>query len=147
DGHSVLTTTETLVAVFPDFDQNRGIRRLLVDDYDGHPTDIEVQSVTDGDGNPRNYETDSDDEFLELTIADDGVYVHGEQTYVITYTQRNVTRFFADTDADEFYWDTNGNGWAQPFGQVTATVRLGADLMAAHNGNVAAFQGREGDNT
>ena len=26
---SMLTTTETLVAVFPDFDQNRGIRRAI----------------------------------------------------------------------------------------------------------------------
>ncbi|MHA6670172.1 DUF2207 domain-containing protein [Homoserinimonas sp. A447] len=145
DGHSLLTTTETLVAVFPDFDQNRGIRRLLVDDYDGHPTDIEVQSVTDENGDPRHYETDTEDEFLELTIADDGVYVHGEQTYVITYTQRNVTRFFADTDADEFYWDTNGTGWGQPFGEVTATVTLDAGLLAALNGNVAAFTGREGE--
>lgn len=144
DGRSVLTTTETLVAVFPEFDQNRGIRRLLVDDYDGHPTDIEVQSVTDENGNPRHYETDGEDGFLEVVIADDDVYVHGEQTYVITYTQRNVTRFFADTDADEFFWDTNGTEWGQPFGEVTATVTLDADLMAAHNGNVAAYQGQEG---
>ncbi|HEU4807649.1 MAG TPA: DUF2207 domain-containing protein [Homoserinimonas sp.] len=146
EGRSVLTTTETLVAVFPDFDQNRGIRRLLVDDYDGHPTDIELQSVTDEAGNPRHYETETDDGFLELTIADDGVYVHGEQTYVITYTQRNVTKYFSDTDADEFYWDTNGTGWSQPFGEVTATVTLDADLMAAHNGNVAAVAGRAGEN-
>ena len=145
DGRSVLTTTETLVAVFPDFDQNRGIRRLLVDDFDGHPTDIRVQSVTDENGNPRHYETDTDDEFLEVTIADEGVYVHGKQTYVITYTQHNVTRFFGDTDADEFYWDTNGTGWAQPFGEVTATVTLSPDLMAARNGNVAAYRGVEGE--
>jgi uncharacterized membrane protein YgcG len=145
DGRSVLTTTETLVAVFPEFDQNRGIRRLLVDDYDGHPTDIELLSITDENGTPRHYETDSDDEFLAVTIADDDVYVHGEQTYVITYRQHNVTRFFASTDADEFYWDTNGTGWRQPFGTVTATVTLDADLMAAHNGNVAAYRGQEGE--
>jgi uncharacterized membrane protein YgcG len=144
EGHSVLTTTETLVAVFPDFDQNRGIRRLLVDDYKGQPTDIRVQSVTDENGNPRNYETETDDGFLELTIADDGVYVHGEQTYVISYTQRHVTRYFENTDADEFYWDTNGTDWGQPFGEVTATVILGADLMAALDGNVTAVSGREG---
>jgi uncharacterized membrane protein YgcG len=144
DGHSLLTTTETLVAVFPDFDQNRGIRRLLVDDYQGQPTDIRVLSVTDEDGTPRGYETDTDDGFLELTIADDGVYVHGEQTYVITYTQRHVTRYFQNTDADEFYWDTNGTDWGQPFGEVTATVILGADLMAALDGNVTAVSGREG---
>ncbi len=99
----MLTTTETLVAVFPDFDQNRGISRLLIEDYQGQPSDIRVQSVTDEDGNPRGCETDTDDGFLELTIADDGVYVHGEQTYVITYIQRHVTRYFQNTDADELY--------------------------------------------
>jgi uncharacterized membrane protein YgcG len=143
DGHSVLTTTETLVADFPEVDQNRGIRRELVEEYDGHPTDLTVQSVTDEDGNPRHYEAETEDEFLVLTIADDA-YVHGKQTYVITYTQHNVTRYFSNTDADEFYWDTNGTGWRQPFGTVTATVTLDADLMAAHNGNVAAYSGREG---
>ena len=145
EGHSVLTTTETLVAVFPEFDQNRGIRRLLVRDYDGHPTDLRLQAVTDENGNPRHYETDGEGDFLEVVIADDDVYVHGEQTYVITYTQHNVTRFFADTAADEFYWDTNGTGWAQPFGEVTATVTLDPDLMAAHNGNADAVFGRKGE--
>lgn len=144
EGHSVLTTIETLVAVFPDFDQNRGIRRLLVDKYDGHPTGIQVQSVTDEQGNGRHYESESDDGFLELTIAGDE-YVHGQQTYVITYTQHDITRFFADTEADEFYWDTNGTGWQQPFGEVTATVILGADLMTKLNGNVDAASGGEGE--
>jgi uncharacterized membrane protein YgcG len=141
EGHSLLTTTETLVAVFPEFDQNRGIRRLLVDDYNGHPTDIELHSVTDGEGNPRHFEAETDDDNLVVTIADDDVYVHGEQTYVITYSQRYVTRYFSDTEADEFYWDVNGTDWTQPFGEVTATVTLTPDLMAAHNGNVDAVSG------
>ena len=130
DGRSLLTTTETLVAVFPDEDQNEGIARALVDNYDGHPVDLEVMSVTDENGEPRAYEVDSDDEFLIVTIRDEGTYVHGEQTYVITYRQHNVTRFFADTDADEFYWDTNGTGWAQSFGRVTARVLFSDDFEA-----------------
>jgi uncharacterized membrane protein YgcG len=145
DGHSLLTTTETLVAVFPEHDQNRGIRRLLVDEYDGHPTDVRVQSVTDENGNPRTFETDEDGDFLEVTIADDDVYVRGEQTYVITYTSHYVTKDF--DELDEFYWDVNGTDWAQPFGEVTATVVLDPDLMAAHNGNAAAYRGQEGDGT
>src|SRR5690554_1376751 len=145
DGHSLLTTTETLVAVFPEFDQNRGIRRLLVDEYDGHPTDIQVQSVTDENGDPRAFEAEADGGFLELTIADDGVYVHGEQTYVITYTSHYVTRDF--NDHDDFFWDVNGTDWAQSFGEVTATVVLDADLMAAQNGNFAAYKGQQGDTT
>src|SRR5690606_19022635 len=145
NGHSLMTTTETLVAVFPEFDQNRGIRRLLVDEYDGHPTHIWVQSVTDEAGNPRTFETDEDGGFLELTIADDHVYVHGEQTYVITYTSHYVTKHF--DELDEFYWDVNGTDWAQQFDEVTATVVLDPDLMAAHTGDAAAYRGNEGDNT
>ena len=102
DGRSVLTTTETIVAEFPEIDQNQGIVRALVDNFDGHPVDIEVTSVTDENGEPREYELDNDDEFLLVTVRDEGTYVHGSQTYVITYTQHNVTRSFDDTGVEEF---------------------------------------------
>jgi len=141
-GRSTLTTVETFVAVFPE-DQNRGIRRAIPERYQGAPTDIEVVSVTDGEGNPRPYSTELDDEFLLVTSAADG-FVSGEQTYVFTYTQRNVTRFFANTDDDEFYWDTNGVGWDQPFGSVTARVHVADHLAPALTGDLACYRGPEG---
>ena len=52
EGRSTLRTVETLVALFPDFDQNRGILRALVNTYQGHPTDISIVSVTDENGTP-----------------------------------------------------------------------------------------------
>ncbi|WP_314148703.1 DUF2207 domain-containing protein, partial [uncultured Leifsonia sp.] len=143
DGHSTLTTVETLVARFPQTDQNHGIRRQLVEDYDGHPTGLTVVSVTDEKGAPRPYESDSGDGILTLTIAADD-YVHGEQTYVITYRQTNVTRYFADTGDDEFYWDANGTAWAQPFERVTATVHLGPGLAEALQGEASAYRGPQG---
>lgn len=142
-GHSTLTTVETLVARFPETDQNHGIRRELVEDYDGHPTGLQVVSVTDGHGTPRPYTTDSDDGVLSLTIAAKE-YVHGEQTYVITYRQTDVTRHFADTGDDEFYWDVNGTDWAQPFDRVTATVHLGPGLAEALQGQPSAYRGAQG---
>ena len=144
DGRSVLRTTETLVAEFPDRDQNRGIRRQLPRDYDGHPTGLRVLSVTDGSGAPRAYETDSDDGALVLTIADEDAYVRGEQTYVIEYEQHDVTRAYSDTDADEFYWDVNGLDWAQPFGRVTATVEIAPELLPRLTGGADAAAGPEG---
>ncbi|WP_316299835.1 DUF2207 domain-containing protein, partial [Clavibacter michiganensis] len=144
DGRSVLRTTETLVAEFPDRDQNRGIRRELVRDYDGHPTGIRVLSVTDGEGVPRGFDSDSDDGALVLTIADDDAYVRGEQTYVIEYEQHDVTRAYADTAADEFYWDVNGLGWAQPFGRVTATVEIAPGLLPRLTGGADAAAGPAG---
>ena len=145
---SELLTTETLVAVFPEFDQNRGIRRAIPLDYDGHPTDIRVESVTDEDGTPRSYEVAEDEngEFLLITIAADD-YVHGEQTYVIRYHQQNVTLQPDDAPIDEFYWDVNGTGWAQPFGRVRAEVRMSPDVAAGMNGDTACYRGWSGSGT
>jgi uncharacterized membrane protein YgcG len=148
DGRSVLETTETLVAVFPEFDQNRGIRRAIPLDYDGHPTDLEIRSVTDAAGNPRHYDAaeDDDGEFLLVTIAGDD-YVHGTQTYVIEYRQRNVTHVPDDAAIDEFYWDVNGTGWAQPFARVSAELRLSDDVARGFDGDVACYRGWSGSTT
>ncbi len=145
DRRSVLETTETLVAQFPAFDQNRGIRRAIPLDFDGHPTDLVVESVTDATGAPRAYETESDEEgeFLLVTVrADD--FVHGEQTYVITYRQRNVTFEPVDAAIDEFFWDVNGTGWLQTFGSVRAELRLSPDLVDAFTGDAACYRGSSG---
>jgi len=148
EGRSTLTTVETLVAVFPDFDQNRGILRALVATYDGHPTDIEVVSVTDENGVAREWHEADDDEgtgdsdFLELAIVG-ADYLRGEQTFVITYEQHNVTRFAGDAGVDEFYWDVNGLGWNQPFGSVSATVSIPADLADTFVGEESCYMGGE----
>ncbi len=147
DGRSRLRTVETLVAVFPDYDQNRGIRRALVPEYKGHTTDLDIVSVTDEDGTPRDFDAETDDEgFFVLTIAvPQGQYVHGEQTYVIEYTQSDVTATSTDladgVTRDEFYWDVNGTGWRQPFGEVSATVRVHAELVPALTGEAFCYYG------
>ena len=62
DGASTLKVVETFVAVFPETDQNRGMKRVIPDSYNGQPLDPTVLSVTDGQGRPRPFETDSDDD-------------------------------------------------------------------------------------
>lgn len=144
-GRSTLFTVEKLVAIFPDADQNRGIIRAIPTEYDNHNTHIDVKSVTDGKGNPRSFSMGKDGEFTTITIAvPQGQYVHGTQTYVITYTQVDVTKYFADTNDDEFYWDTNGTGWDQPFGSITARVHLDSALVGALTGKTACYFGYEG---
>ena len=128
EGHSTLTTVETLVAQFPDFDQNQGVLRYLPEDYQGHPTDIpcsrsSTRTATRGRGPPSPRTGSS-----SMKLGEEGTYVHGKQTYVVTYTQKNVTQYFSNTDADEFYWDTNGTDWPQPFGVLTARVHVPAAL-------------------
>ncbi|MCW4386199.1 DUF2207 domain-containing protein [Salinibacterium sp. SYSU T00001] len=144
EGHSTLRVVETIVAVFPDFDQNRGIIRTIPDRYDGHPINLEIASVTDETGEPVEYEEDSGDDSVELALGGDD-YVHGEQTYVIEYTAEHVTRHYADTEADEFYWDVNGTEWAQPFREVSATVHLEEGLEEQLTGNVTAVWGFENE--
>lgn len=146
DGHSSLETTETIVARFPEIDQNRGIRRAIPTHYDGHPTELNVESVTDENGAARSFETEEEDDFLLVTIAADD-YVHGPQTYVITYSQENVTLFPDDADDEEFYWEVNGTGWDQPFGQVSATLQVDSAIAPKLTGDTACFQGTENSAT
>ena len=58
-----------------------------------------------------------------------------------------MTRFFADTNDDEFFWDTSGTGWAQ-------LVRFGVGARAHPDGTRgplmfqnACYQGYEGSTT
>jgi uncharacterized membrane protein YgcG len=145
DGHSTLATTETLVARFPESDQNRGIRRVIPTHYRGQPTGLTIDSVTDETGAALEYETDDDDddtgaEYISITIADED-YVHGEQTYVIGYHQKHVTLFPEDSATEEFYWEVNGTGWAQPFDEVSATLRVAPELVPKLTDQAACYQG------
>jgi len=140
DEHAKLTTTETIVAQFPQIDQNRGIVRAIPQYYGDVDVDPQVVSVTDQNGTPVHYEASRDGDFYDLALGTDA-YVHGATTYVITYTQRDTIRAFSDTDSDEFYWDVNGTGWAQPFAEVSARLEVPADLAPSLSGHQACYQG------
>jgi hypothetical protein len=135
NGVATLTTTEHLVALFPEYDQNRGIERLLIDGVGDQDTDLDVVSVTDGEGEPIEFEvTDDGGSVVSVVMAGDA-FVHGRQEYVLTYSQRNV---ITEADGVEyFHWVVNGSGWQQPFGRVSARVELAdgiADGLAATSG-------------
>lgn len=154
DRRSTLRVTETLVAEFPSFDQNHGIVRDIPSTYDGHPVHLRIVSITDGAGTKRAYDESSvqvdGGSFLELKIGDPGGidrYVHGRQTFRIVYTADDVTRHFANTHDDEFYWDVNGTGWEQTFGTVSATVVLGDGLASRLTGKASCYQGAAGSDT
>ena len=143
DGTSRVTVVETFVAVFPETDQNRGMRRVIPESYDGAPLHPHLVSITDENGRERAAETDSDDGDYSMTSrADD--FVHGAQTYVFTYTLENAVRFYAGTGVDEFYWNVIGAEWRQPFGQVSATVRVDPELAATMTGAGSCYAGAQG---
>ncbi|MEO8260998.1 MAG: DUF2207 domain-containing protein [Pseudolysinimonas sp.] len=144
--HAALDVVETAVAVFPAFDQNRGIIRSIPDYYGDVYLDTTVLGVTDENGDDVYYEVQNDGGFTILLLGDDS-YVHGVTTYVIHYTQVDTIRYFADTDDDEFYWDVNGTGWDQPFGEVSATLTVDPEITAAMTGQNACYEGAENSTT
>jgi hypothetical protein len=142
DGLSGLRVVESFTAVFPETDQNEGMRRVIPDTYQGLPLRPHLVSVTDAAGDDVwDVETDGVDGGLEIVARGDG-YVHGVQTFVFTYELDNVVHDFEDTGL-ELYWDVNGVGWAQPFGEVTARVHIGADI-AETVGDAACYAGSQG---
>ncbi|MBX3099721.1 MAG: DUF2207 domain-containing protein [Salinibacterium sp.] len=140
DGTSRLHVVETIVAVFPDFDQNRGIVRAIPTDYDGVDLRTTVESVVDENGDSVPYDITNTGSFLEVALGTDA-FVHGATTYVISYWQENVVRSFSDTNSDEFYWDINGTGWQQPFGSVTGVLHVDPTLESSLSGNTACYAG------
>jgi uncharacterized membrane protein YgcG len=147
DRHAALDVTETAVAIFPSFDQNHGVVRSIPDYYGDVFLHTTVLGVTDENGNDRPYSVSEDGGFTIILLGDPEVFVHGDQTYVVHYTQVDTIRHFADTGDDEFYWDVNGTGWEQPFGEVGAQVQLDdPELQSALSGNNACYQGPDGSN-
>ena len=147
DGTAQLRAVETLVAVFPEFDQNRGIVRDIPTEYRRVPIGVTIVSVTDDAGRAVPYErsawTDADGtDFVSLALGTDA-FVHGRTTYVIEWTAHDVVATF--DDGQEFYWDVNGTGWGQRFGSVTATLHLSPDLRDAFDGRTACFFGYAGE--
>jgi hypothetical protein len=138
DGHAHLHVVETIVAVFPDFDQNKGFYRDIPEYRHGVQLHTAVTSVVDEFGQPVPYTTEYYYDFFSVGLGDD-TYVHGRQTYVITYDQVDVVEAFADTGADEFYWDVNGTGWAQPFGRTSMTLTVDPSLVPALTGATACY--------
>lgn len=140
---SKLAVTETIVAEFPQTDQNHGIERVIPTRYDGHPVSLKIESVTNG-RDKLEYSTYESGGNTVLRIGDPDAYVHGTQRYQITYQQRDVTKFFADTGDDEFYWDTNGTDWRVPIEKLTVTLQVDDSLKTALSGENACYQGATG---
>lgn len=140
-GHSTLAATETFVADFPEYDQNRGIVRMMPRGYLGVNLQTRIESVTDAEGAPVPYEVDtSESDKIILALGGDD-YVHGLQTYRISYTQADVTRYFDNTDTDEFYRDSIGVQLRQDVRDARMSIIVEPELIPALNGEAACYRG------
>lgn len=142
DRTSKLVVEEKIVAEFPSFDQNHGIERAIPKKYKNHPLDLKVEKVTRVDGAPWDFSTSTQNDNLVLRIGDPDTYVHGQQTYLISYSMRYVTANFSDHD--EFYWDVNGDQWRQSFGKVVARLHVPGELAAELHLQAKCFTGEFG---
>jgi hypothetical protein cdivTM7_00659 len=139
ENRSTLAATWRITAHFLP-NQNRGIAPIFVKKYDNHPTNFSLQSVTDEQGKTLEYNWNGD----ELRIGKKDVYVQGEKTYVIKFTQRDVTKHYDNTGRDEFYWDVIGNEWRVPMQNVRVSVKFDESLQAALRGEVFCYVGKQG---
>ena len=136
DNRSILKTTETITADFPP-DQNHGITRQFVKKYDGHATDFTLESVKDEHGVDLEYHQNGS----TLRIGNKNAYVSGTKTYVITYTQRDVTRYYSDTQKDEFYWNAIGVDSPVPVASAVVTLKLDTALAGKAKTNIQCYYG------
>ena len=142
DNRSKLEATWRITANFPP-NQNRGIAPVFVKRYDDHSTNFSLQSVTDENGTPLEYSWNDD----ELRIGNKNTYVEGEKTYIIKFTQRDVTKNYGDTGRDEFYWDVIGDEWRVPMENVQISVKLDESLVASRQGKAFCYVGNRGSMT
>ncbi len=139
---SKLKVTETIVAEFPNINQNHGIERAIPDEYKDNNLDLRIDSVKKEDGTNWNYSEKKTSGNKVLRIGDADKYVQGRQVYIIRYSLRDVITFYPDHD--EFYWDINGDQWSQQFGSVSATIHLPNDLASKISLEPKCFTGTYG---
>ena len=80
DGRSRLKVVETFTAEFPHFDQNKGVVRAIPNEYDGHPVDVRVESLTCNGQSEPIYSQEQRNRNTAISSGTDE-YVHGDQTY------------------------------------------------------------------
>lgn len=142
DGRARMHVTETLVARFPDVDQNRGIVRGLPTGYEGARLDTRILSMTDENGADVPYETETDDGVLYVLTGDDD-YVQGLTTYVIEYAMSDVI-LAADDGVDEFYWDLLPLDSTQAIESFRATIAVDPVMSDALTGSTRCYTGPSG---
>lgn len=128
NGVGAMMVAEKIVVNFPNYNQNHGIYRYLPNRYKNANLGIRLDSIAQN-GQPAKYETSSENDSVVYKIGDGDRYVNGEVVYELKYWLQNViSQPDNNANIQELYWDINGVGWQQEFGQVVVRVHIPADL-------------------
>lgn len=131
EGVSRLKVVEKMTAVFPDYNQNKGIcRQIPFTNQDGKNITLprltrdDIKVTRNGVAEPI-YSIEKEGNYYNVCTGTDE-YVLGKQVYELEYEfSKVVTEFTQDgREFQELYWDTNGNGWQQKFNMVTARLHF-----------------------
>lgn len=126
-GISHLKVVEKVTAEFPEYNQNKGICRMIpFTNQDGANVTLpdltrsNIKVERNGESEPI-YSIDREDNFFRICTGTEE-YVLGTQEYTFEYEFEKVVTDFGDYQ--ELYWDTNGNASVQKFDKVTARVHF-----------------------
>lgn len=155
EGISHLKVMESVTAVFPDFDQNKGIcRQIPYTNQDGTNVTLpnlsksNIKVTRNGQTEPIysiEKNTERDNYYYEVCTGTDD-YLRGKQRYTFEYEFTKVVTEFTENGRlfQELYWDTNGNGARQRFDKVTA--RLHFEDTSIWSGDSWCYVGKYGEN-
>ena len=99
---------------------------------------LNVESVTDGEGRPLEYENSRERHYRKLKIWVPGA-TDTRKTVVLTYRVSNALRFF--DEHDELYWNVTGDEWDVPIESAAAHIRLPSGITGVR---ATAFRGAHG---
>ncbi len=122
---SSVDVTENITFVFTGGPWH-GVYRMIPVEYEGprglnYSLFLDVERITDENGNKLKYETSRERQYLKLKI-----YVpdadNSTRTVSIEYTVSDALRFF--DDHDEFYWNITGDEWPMSIAEASAHITL-----------------------
>ena len=131
DGISHLKVKESVTAVFPNFNQNKGIcRQIPFTNHGGSNITLprltreDITITRNGEPEPI-YSIEKGYDYYSVCTGTEE-YVLGKQVYVFEYEFEKVVTEFTSIGKtyQELYWDTNGNGATQRFDSVTARLHF-----------------------
>lgn len=149
DGTAKMHVVEELTAVFPDFDQNKGIYRRIPYTIDkGRIVVMDAPKKSDfnltRNGLPEPvYSLERENDYYELCTGTEE-YIHGRQTFRFEYDLKNVALEFVENGNtwQELNWNVNGTAWKQKFNIITAKVHFADPSILT--GDVKCFAGKYG---